>query len=663
MAATELTPPFLGSNTAPVFPNHTLTQPLQPSHQQHNLSKWQHRRGVGGFRRGLASDIILGDRSAFQAEERYLSTMHKDYHEHQLTGKDDAEHVESTLRLGDDIVPPTGPAGKPLGIPKPGAKTGTQLAFEGAGVRKDGDLVSITKTSYPRPDMEVFKEVNDLYPPRAQDSLTPAEKYHQKPPTATSAAHIGLRTRRDLPIDDSKFHNFTTTNQEAYIAKPLAPLNGGAINLARNRISNIPQGIRDQLNYTTTAGSAFGQYSDDAYRHTEAGSGGPGRGRKSNIVLSMGADAKEQMYTSTSAAAYKGDPVDPRNRHSFPGPTGSLRGKSSIAFGQQEDVNRATEPSVSQRDYVRDALADAEAREAVRSSIEDRLKSKKGIAKAIKPGGGKVADVESASHAAYQSPDALERACPGARGRTAGIRSLIGGEVEGKATGGTSFARLGNRVMNRSSVPDGDTKTYNFTGFETTTNKFFPAHWDAKMVPHPVLGANITRSNFTFGQPGDVGDVPDEERFRSSTQTAFVPHANAERTVVAHGRESTKHILDADGGSVYLMGNNRTTQQDHFKQPREPERRFGHAPPNATRKMLFPLKTVEGVRQQSYETMMDRFHGPKEGLWNMEGQPERKVVGARRKVRDSSIVLGDPKVDFEGKMHLGGGEQIPVVAS
>ena len=96
--------------------------------------------------------------------------MHKDYHHHsddtknhhiEMAQVDDASgsFVNSATKVDDKG------AGIPLGVGSGGGgKTGTQLAFEGCGVRKDGDLCSITKSSYGVVDPGVFREVNGMFP-------------------------------------------------------------------------------------------------------------------------------------------------------------------------------------------------------------------------------------------------------------------------------------------------------------------------------------------------------------------------------------------------------------------------------------------------------------------------------------------------------------------
>ncbi|KAJ3034580.1 hypothetical protein HK097_004466 [Rhizophlyctis rosea] len=662
----DLTPPFLRTSNPPAFPSTSLSHP-----QTHpSLSKWQHRRGVGGFRRGLASDIILGDRSAFPSSERYLSTMHKDYlHHHNDYTNHQIEMAEFDYASGSFVNSATKaeekPAGKPLGVAnEKDGKTGTQWAFEGCGVRKNGDLCSITKSSYGVVDPGVFREVNEIQAPPDPATLGPIQKHHTKPFTKLSNAHVGLQTRSDLPIDDGKFHSFSTTTSEAFSSKSIPPSEsareGGKVNLERNRISNVGSG-NTTGQYETSAGLSWKEWDQRSYVRCKEGD--KGRNRKSHINLSMGTQSPGDGFASTNSVTYVGEPVDPENRIYFPGGTGSLRGRSSIAFGGGNFAGgEGTGESVSRRDYVPLKI---EKEGLLRSSVEDRLNSKKGIASAIRPDVG-VGDVETASRVAFQDPRELKVTNPRARGRTAGVRSLIGGEIDkldGKS-GGLSIARLGNRVMTRSSLPAGDPLSYNFADFETTTKREYPGFWNAEMVPHPVLGANITRSNFEFGESGGVGDdIPPEERFKSSTHASYTPHTHYPQTPIAHGQKSTTHILDAEGGSIYPMSHNHTTHQINFQPPAEPERRFGHAPPNAGRKLLFPLKTVEGVRQQSYETMMERFHGQREGLWNLDEGAERKVVGARRRARDSSIVFGDPKVGLDGRMHLDGEvEPMPFVS-
>ncbi|KAJ3281156.1 hypothetical protein HK104_000171, partial [Borealophlyctis nickersoniae] len=501
--ATDINPPFLRVSNPPNLPAHQPTSTsAQTTKTQDHLQPWRHRPGRGGFRRGLASDIVLGDRHTFTGNDQYLSTMHADYDSGQLDAILNAEKAAKAAgRLGEGVYVPSGPAGKPLGINNtPGGRTEVHIAFGMDGIEPDAHRESLTKATYKAPPHSAFR--HNLGPKATIDTsnLAVAQLHHQKPLTATSAAHLGLQTRQDLPIDDKHFRSFLTTNQEAYTAKvSVDGGRGGSSNLKRNRTSNIPEGDRDkQLSYETVAGTSFVNPGSASYRNRSRRVGRP----SSHIVLSMGETGeggRKEMYMSTSAAAYKGAPGFVPDRTFRVGAStvpiseaGHLRGKSSIAFGEGGEDRRETGLSVSQRDYLRDPVADAEARRAARSSVADRLLSKPGIATAICPYPNPRTDMETCSAMSYQPPDQRMKVYPSIQGRAAGIPSI---DPSAHRPGS---GRMGKSIMNRSSVPTGDTRAYNFKDFDTTTSHFFQPHPDAKMIPHPVLGANITRSNFTL---------------------------------------------------------------------------------------------------------------------------------------------------------------------
>ncbi|KAJ3290892.1 hypothetical protein HK104_006454 [Borealophlyctis nickersoniae] len=97
------------------------------------------------------------------------------------------------------------------------------------------------------------------------------------------------------------------------------------------------------------------------------------------------------------------------------------------------------------------------------------------------------------------------------------------------------------------------------------------------------------------------------------------------------------------------MGHNHTTQQDHFQEPEVWEKRtVAHAPSNAARKLLFPLKTGDAYPSSTYETTMHSFFGPREGLCFEGGKKTGPESRVNKGMGGSSIVFGDPKVGFYG---------------
>lgn len=110
-----------------------------------NLSKWQK---TSTFRRGQATDIVLGDRAHFNPSLQFTSTMRSDYH-----GKhsDRPTAIRRETPSRPDLYVPTVPAGKPLGINVADRKE-MHFSFGDTSEMNENRFESVTDASYKCPN-------------------------------------------------------------------------------------------------------------------------------------------------------------------------------------------------------------------------------------------------------------------------------------------------------------------------------------------------------------------------------------------------------------------------------------------------------------------------------------------------------------------------------
>lgn len=450
-------------------------------------------------------------------------------------------------------------------------------------------------------------------------NLTPAQQFHHKPSTAISAARIGLETRRDFPIDDRRFRSYITTTGDAYTQKMLpedAIARKGQARgyVTNNQTSDIPLGDPSkEINYDTMARRTYVDHGD-AYRQKQAEKSM--RPKTDFLAMDRANVAEIEAYATTTAQTYRKPPIPPirqelpANGVSAPN---NIRSKSSIAFGESSSAHRETGTSVSRRDYTHNPETALATRMAIRSSVEDRILSKPGIQAAIQP--NPIQPFTNSTTAATYRLSNLEDSMP-----AAGIT-------------------LSHPSIGTSSIPSGDPAHYNFSKSSTTTSTAYHAHPTHKMIPHPILGANITRSTLTF--PSADTDVPHPaDRYTTTSHQAYIPHGVPPPPHVHAPAHPANPIANAE---LYPMSANQTTTQSHF-QPLGPADHPGRYtaphPLSTVKRLLFP-STSHIPTEQRFETTMEREFAQRRGLWDAE---KAKSVGAK----GSSVVFGDPRMRYFG---------------
>ncbi|KAI8911336.1 hypothetical protein DFJ77DRAFT_441732 [Powellomyces hirtus] len=551
--------------------------------------------------RSPSTVIVFGDSTYCDPATQFVTTVQADYR---------GQQGERRQRCG----PVATPAGKPLGIDTADKKA-VHIAFGDQGRPDEDRWNTVSEQSFVYRGDQLGEANNGRLEDHA--NLTPAQKYHFKPATAAMSAHIGLQTRNDFPIDDSRFKSYLTTHQDAYKIKPLPEVlstaKGQAAGFgASNRTSNIPLGDPAKpREWGTMAKSSWVDHGIAAYKKLTVD---PSVHRTSDlVVMDRGLRSKEDTFQSTTAQSFRGAQGAAETGPKQSVKAGKVRGYSSIAFG--ESCPQTSAASVSRQDYGHDPDACRESRQAVRSSVQDRLLSKPGIQAAICPTSG--THMESSMEAAYRPPRAPSTAA------AAGICKS-------------------HPSSTASSFPQGDPTFFDMKSSVPTTLDSYQPYNSFRMEPHPVLGANITRSTFTFAQP----DAPLTD-YKSSSHSAFVPHdISAEH---GHRHPPRKRpALPPIGDTTTTMSANKTTHQSHYSTPdisdnHDPHGRYAQPHPSAAIKpLLFPTRTAHITPAQTYSTTMGDFYGQRDAIWRTE---DRKLAQGRL---GSSVVFGDPRMRYYG---------------
>ena len=429
---------------------------------QDPLYQW---RKHSGFKKGLATDIVLGDLSKWSGTAQYESTMHSDFNAYQ--SKSDQNHTVSLIKKGEH------------NISFGDRKTDNNARFE-----------SLTAKDFKPPPADNGTLNSNLTRSNA------IERHHRKPLNATSSAHIGLQTRKDLPIDDKHFKCFTTSSGDAYVN--FSNQIKGLKDIIKTKGSSIQQGDLNHFsNYTTMQAHSYVLHPNEAYhiQHTKIPH------TKTSIVLGQRYNAPrsvgdDDIYTSTSSATYQ---AKENNQQEVAKP----RLNSSIVFG--EFRKKMSDPSVTQRDYKMHDKGVVH--EANTKTSKTASRNSSGMINAFAPDPQSKLHSESCTALAYKTHSHINH------DRSAGL--VFGSKVSNG---------------NLSSIPFGDPQGYPIGMFNTTKGNDFNAHYGVH-VSHPVLGAKLTKSQVTFGEQG--GSMDAEDRYSSTTHLAFVQHPES---IAALGR-------------------------------------------------------------------------------------------------------------------------------
>ncbi|KAI8913234.1 hypothetical protein EDD86DRAFT_187490 [Gorgonomyces haynaldii] len=528
---------------------------------QDSLYHWKKH---SGFKKGLATDIVMGNK---HTSDEPVTTMHSDYVPKQKI----------------DVMP----AGKPIGFDTTD-KTRNHIVFGDMKMSQDDRQKSVTEACFVAPKHIIIKPT--LAKKEIGQSI--AQQYHSKPITATSAAHIGLQTKQDLPIDDAFFSSFNTTAQDSY-TDPTPDRRDTYRHINVGRPSHLVLGdMEKQRSYDTMHVISYKEHPAEAYQHSR-------RQVPQHVPIKLGhidIETKHEPslhYSTTTQYSYKQLEPLPQS-HRTVGPSNA----SNIVFGEELESRRTTENSVTKRDFT---LKEG-AREVKRVNNPES-----GIDKALKPTSLDTSNFEPESASSFR-PMAKEVAT---RLPAAGYSRSDGTLVKQRFT---SF------------VPTGDAKHYDFSSFSTTSKDTFHEY---EYVPpkHPALGANMTISNVTFGDYSNAPTV--QEQYSTSTQREFVAYPKSQ-CEAARGRRIPPHAAIeklSDGFACPL-----STTHQHFYAPTDGGRRHPILPQVAHRNKLFPVKNV-----LSFETTSGVYYGYKPELYQIQFKKEQPS-------KQANIVMGDPRV-------------------
>ncbi|KAI9096886.1 hypothetical protein DFS34DRAFT_594097 [Phlyctochytrium arcticum] len=543
----------------------------------------------------------------------------------------------------------TVPAGLPLGI-NTSDKKEAYITFGDPSKVCASRFQSVTGASYQQP-VQPEEDCPTLDPSNFHN-LTPAQQFHFKPLTAMTSAHVGLQTRQDLPIDDRRFHEYRTTHQMTYTAMDstdVADVRGRANKYcANNRASDIPQGDPAKVqNNESLAKQSFVNHGARAYERAER----PSHYKVTDHLL--GKDAQfggPGSYVTASASTYvpraaTDGPLSNASEGSINAQHSRTQHKSSIAIGDAGAANRATAATVYRQDFLANNDSAQHARQALRSSVADRINSKSGVRKAIRPDTGFLAGLSSTNNADFRDPT------------TSDDRSSkpAAGYIQDEGNVAENSAQKGAR-MTTSSIPNGDNRYFNTGNADTTNHVFFKGHPDFKMIPHPILGANITKSSFRFSH--DEDEQPASERFQTSSHTAYLPHNMDHAGAVRYRPPHTNGTLNANP-ACFNMREAESTQKAHFREPPSDMPLARHTRYDATprvsaeKRLLFPIRSsaFNGDHNNMYSTSTNTFFKMRDGL-NFVPSPSSGNGGISsgraqsKNLKGSSIAFGDNRFSY-----------------
>lgn len=343
-----------------------------------------------GFKKGLATDIVLGDLRKWTGPAQYDSTMRSDFNNTKL-------HDSSALKIFK--------------------KGEHHISFGDRSTENKARFESLTAKDFKPP---VGREITQTSKPGTykRSDVSTIERYHSKSLNATSSAHIGLETRQALPIDDKHFKCFTTSNSDAYmnfsnhIKQEKEPL--------KTRVSSIRQGDLNHISsYTTMHGHSYVLHPNEAYHiqhtkipHTETSIV---LGQKYNAPRLLG---EEDMYTSTSSATYLAKDYSLQE-------IVKPKVSSSVVFGEVK--KSMSDPSVTQSDYQ------IHSKNLISTKAPKKVHNSSGILTAFAPDPKLKFNTESCTTLAYKTPSQgnHERSAGlflGSKGDTSNLSSIPFGD-------------------------------------------------------------------------------------------------------------------------------------------------------------------------------------------------------------------------------------------
>ncbi|KAJ3416470.1 hypothetical protein HDV05_001628 [Chytridiales sp. JEL 0842] len=522
------------------------------------------------------SVVPMGDRRVYTNSSTYISTTKSEY----------------TLPSSYSSPSTSVPAGKP------GAKCST---------RDVNIVLGDTNLRY-QPDR--YKSVNaETYlplHPEPQDQIIAHSKWDTKGEKMMSQAHVGLKTRMDIPHDNTKFKCFTTTSQDTF--KPPPPR---ARQEKVNGVSGGRLGISwgDDLHikiYETTSKSTFKPHLSHPLTLPVP--------KQTTSHLKFDNSAPPTALQSTTQETFKQIPSTRLRQEILESKRGMRemiereRGQSSIAFGERPK-NGASVESVTMRDFKEVPVV---ARPDIKA--QKALNGGSGVLKAIYP------------HSTSETQQPETRQPPK--------------KEEGKKREDNVVETIRTLKASKtaSSIPFGDPSYFSSSSTRTTHNVDFPSDNPERNEPRPQFptkGARMTRSNVEIGYE-TLSPFEESVRYLSTSKRAFGDPTGSEKRVVPVVPQSSLQI--AVGGE-YPMRQNLTTTSEAFKEPnlRGEGRVWGRAPLPADRILIFPSHSIPAT--QAYQTTTRQGFRNREELW----ETPQKTICSNNTNRVSSVTFGDPR--------------------
>jgi hypothetical protein len=479
-----------------------------------------------GFKKGLATDIVLGDLRKWTGPIQYNSTMHSDFN------TDNSQGLSSF---------------------KAGRKPEQNISFGDTSTENKARFESLTSNDFKPPPHE--RDIVASSKPGSLNKLesNTIEKYHSKPLNSTSSAHIGLQTRQALPIDDKHFKCFTTSNTDTYINfSNSIKKDKDAITI---RGSSIRQGDLNHISsYKTMHGRSYVLHPNEAYhiQHAKVP-------RQSSIVLGQKYNSpkllgEDDMYTSTSSATYQ---AQESSRQEIVKP----RLNSSVVFGEVK--SQMSDPSVTQRDYTNHSQKLVNEVDGF-ASAPQKVRNSSGIITAFTADPKMKFNTESCTAMTYKTPSHENNE------RSAGLF-------------------LGKReTSGLSSVPFGDPQSYPIGMFDTTNGYYFNPHYGFT-TSHPILGAKSTKSQVTFGDYECASDATDRFISTTHLAFVQHPESVAALGRGVSVKPTTT-LKESDDQDYSMEHNVTTHADHYKFPKLTTERVYGQTAKTVPRKMLFPLR-------------------------------------------------------------------------
>ncbi|KAJ3409469.1 hypothetical protein HDV05_004432 [Chytridiales sp. JEL 0842] len=543
------------------------------------------------------SVIVLGDESVFCGNNQFSSTMKIHFKKHP---KVEIEGVEKKKA-----------AGRPLGMK--GSTREVHVVFGDYNKHQPERLQSVTAQEYIT--HPTTYNSRGMHP----ESTTGREKWETKNELMMNAAHVGIKTKHDLPCDEKRFNSFQTTNQGAYAFNNKEPLPAVERFDKKPRTrASIPWGDSDkQRSYDTIAASTYIQHPTETYQDHQTTLKHPPTSK--HAILSI--TGEPHLYATTNHSTYRAIDTH-RVKTQIDAMAEKIakdRSRGYIIFGEDTDSKakevykaqfRPTQ-SVTQKDFK--LISEKERRE-VNSAPPQRHRTipvGSGIALAMCPDKRPTDDVDTRiipiepQQAKIDPSDTPRGVIP-----------------------------TWQRNLQKSSIPTGDARWYKFENFDTTASSSYYHHCDAETPTFPIRGANITKTSFSFSD-GFTSDSA-AATYRSTTASTFVDHGERER--VQKIRPVSMGATGAINGE-YPMCNNNTTNTEIYKAPTHDIRPvLAKAPECAPSILFFPLNAK--IASTEYETTTGAFFNKRQELYALKNGSNTSL-SRQNKARESSIPFGD----------------------